>query len=66
MPDQPGVYLALCIEPNLIANNIEDLSDTQSTSSMASLTQNMPLASLKKHIFSADHFLDIEKLPSKT
>lgn len=33
---------------------------------MASSTQNLPLASLKKHVFSADHFLDIEKLPSKT
>jgi len=66
LPDQPGVYLALSIEPNLIGNNFEDVSDTQSTSSMASFSQNLPLATLKKHVFSADHFLDIEKLPSKT
>jgi len=64
LPEQPGVYLALCIQPNLVTNTSEELSDTQSTSSHNS--SSLALVQLKKHIFAADHFLDLGKLPSKT
>ena len=71
MPDQPGVYLALRVEPNeMITAGGEDLSETRSTSSYASTLQNMAAnyknLALKKHVFAADCFLDIEKLPRKT
>ena len=48
----------------------EDLSETRSTSSYASSLQNMASnyknLALKKHIFAADCFLDLDKLPRKT
>ena len=77
LPDQPGVYLALRVEPNEIqegANGGDNaavlMSDTQSTSSYASsikaASKNYKSLALKKHVFAADCFLDMEKLPRKT
>ena len=71
MPDQPGVYLALRIEPNevQIGGSDEPFSDTQSSCSLQNLT-NMAASykslALKKQIFMADYYLDMSKLPKKT
>ena len=71
MPDQPGVYLALRIDPNDMPVNSDDsLSETHSThsyhQSLKSMVSNSNNLSLKKHIFAADYFLDMQKLPRKT
>jgi len=67
LPEQPGVYLALNVEPNLIGSSSDqDLSDTQSVSSLSSFGASVPLAALKKRVTQASHFLDMAKLPSKT
>ena len=64
LPDQPGVYLALRIDPNdMLVNSDDSLSETQSSHSyhqnLLTMVSNYNNLSLKKHIFAADHFLDM-------
>ena len=61
--------MALRVEPNELLAGSEELSETQSSSSFHSLkimAANYKNLALKKHIFAADCFLDMDKLPRKT
>ena len=60
--------MALRIEPNEI-NPIDELCETQSQDSYLSparFANNYKSLNLKKQVFQADCFLDMEKLPRKT
>lgn len=66
------MYLALRIESNEVLEGGDaaaSMSETHSTNSYTSTMQmacNYKSLALKKHIFAADCFLDMEKLPRKT